>query len=427
MNSRQLQNLLEQLYPINRSLTGDGNRKTLKILQEVVEELRIVEVPSGTEAFDWTIPKEWRVNGAYIEDLSGKRIVDFNLNNLHLVGYSSNFKGVISKSELLEHIHTIPELPHAIPYITSYYQDYWGFCIAHNQLSDLEDEFYNVVVDTEHFEGTLTYGEIFLPGDSTREVVFSTYICHPSLANNELSGPIVAIALADFLKKRKDRKLSYRFLFLPETIGAIYYLSRNLTSMKERTLALYVLTCLGDNRGWSLINSRSTTNLADQVADFALKDLNKNVLKYPFTSRGSDERQYGAPLIDLPVTTIMRSKFGTFVEYHNSLDNLELVNGVNLAESLELLKHIINIHEKNEIYENVIQGEPWLTKRGMTRINLENRFLGTDEKLLMDFLAYADGRTPLIQIAQSIGINFATANSVVEKLLDLKLIRVRDE
>jgi aminopeptidase-like protein len=423
VNSTALQSLLERLFPINRSLTGDGNRETLRILQETIRDLKIIEVPSGTQAFDWIVPQEWRVKSAYVETLSGEKVIDFNSNNLHLVGYSKSFSGVITKDELLSHLHSIPELPNCIPYVTSYYHDYWGFCVAQQEIAKLDQEYYRVVVDTDHFDGSLTYGEIYLEGDSTQEIIFSTYICHPSMANNELSGPILAAALAKNLKERHARKFSYRFLFLPETIGAIYYLSRNINLMKERTVAIYVLTCLGDNRNWSMINSQSGQTISDKLAEFALRDSGKKFVKYPFTERGSDERQFGSPLINLPVATIMRSKFGTFPEYHTSMDNLDFVNGENLAESLTLLDYLVEIHEENDVYVNVVSAEPWLVKRGLARKNKENRFQESNEKLLMDFLAYADGNNSLVDIAQILKVNFREVSAVAQQLLQLELIK----
>ena len=426
MKSTELQSLLERLFPINRSLTGDGNRETLRILQETIPDLKITEVPSGTPAFDWIVPQEWRVKCAYVETLEGKRVIDFNSNNLHLVGYSKSFSGVISKDELLSHLHSIPELPNCIPYVTSYYNDYWGFCVTQQEIAKLDEEYYRVVVDTDHFDGSLSYGEIYLEGESTKEIVFSTYICHPSMANNELSGPILAAALAKNLKERHARKFSYRFLYLPETIGAIYYLSRNLNLMKERTLAIYVLTCLGDNRSWSMINSQSGQTISDKLAEFALRDSGKKFVQYPFTERGSDERQFGSPLVNLPVATIMRSKFGTFPEYHTSMDNLDFVNGENLAESLTLLDYLVDIHEGNEVYVNVVSAEPWLAKRGLARKNKENRFQESNEKLLMDFLAYADGNNSLVDIAQILKVNFREVRTVAKQLLQLELIKSKN-
>jgi aminopeptidase-like protein len=246
------------------------------------------------------------------------------------------------------------------------------------------------------------------------------------MANNELSGPILAAALAKNLKERHTRKFSYRFLFLPETIGAIYYLSRNLNLMKERTLAIYVLTCLGDNRSWSMINSQSGQTISDKLAEFALRDSGKKFVQYPFTERGSDERQFGSPLVNLPVATIMRSKFGTFPEYHTSMDNLDFVNGENLAESLTLLDYLVEIHEGNEVYVNVVSAEPWLAKRGLARKNKENRFQESNEKLLMDFLAYADGNNSLVDIAQILKVSFREVSTVAKQLLQLELIKSKN-
>ena len=317
--------LVQRLWSINRSITGEGVRKTLRILKEYLPELCTYEVPSGTTAFDWTVPKEWKVSKAFIITPSGDRICDFGENNLHLVGYSIAISKKISLTELQSHLHSLPDQPTAIPYVTSYYKEYWGFCITEQERSELKDGEYEICIDSELFDGSLTYGELLIKGSSKKEVFISTYICHPSMANNELSGPTVTTYLAKWIGNLKNRRYSYRIIFIPETIGSLVYLSKNIDQLKCDVFAGFNVSCVGDNRAYSYLPSRRGDTVSDDVAKHVLKWTDPNFLSYKWSDRGSDERQYCAPNIDLPIASMMRTKYGEYPEYHTSLDNLELV------------------------------------------------------------------------------------------------------
>jgi len=324
---QDMHDLARRLFPINRSITGRGFRKSLEIIREYLPELQIKSIKSGEKCFDWIVPLEWDVEEAYIEEYpSGKRIVDFKENNLHLVNYSVAVDKVLSFEELDKHLYYREDLPEAIPYVTSYYHPNWGFCLTYNQYKTLDqNKKYRVVIRSRHFQGELNYGELIIPGESEEEIFFSTYLCHPSMANNELSGPVLATFLARYVKQKENRRYTYRFIFIPETIGSICYLSRNLKELKSKVIAGFVLTCVGDEGKFSYLPSRCGDTLADKVALNLLTYEVGNFKRYSFLERGSDERQYCSPGIDLPVCLVMKSKFGAYKEYHTSLDNLDFV------------------------------------------------------------------------------------------------------
>lgn len=334
----EMYELCERLFPICRSITGDGVRTTLQMLVEVYgNEINIHEVPTGTKVFDWTVPKEWNIKEAYIENSKGQRVIDFKNNNLHVVGYSLPVDKFVDLQELKSVVYTQPDQPDAIPYVTSYYKECYGFCMSQNQLDKLPEDTYHIVIDSELKEGSLTYGEIIIPGDTEEEVFLSTYICHPSMANNELSGPVVATFLAKWLNLLVKRRYTYRIIFIPETIGAITYLSKNLQYLKEHVIAGFNLSCVGDNRTFSYVESRYGDTLADKAAKNVLSFYYPDYKTYSFLKRGSDERQYNAPGVDLPVCAICRSKYGEYPEYHTSKDNLELISPEGLLGAYEVL------------------------------------------------------------------------------------------
>ncbi|MGG3888384.1 DUF4910 domain-containing protein [Metabacillus fastidiosus] len=411
--------LMTELYPICRSITGDGVRETLKIIQEIVP-LTIHEVPTGTKVFDWEIPKEWNIKDAYILDEEGNKVVDFKKNNLHVVSYSIPVDKVISLKELQDHLYSLEEQPDAIPYITSYYKERWGFCIAHNERKQLKEGKYRVFIDSELKEGSLTYGELIIRGESEEEIFLSTYICHPSMANNELSGPVLTTYLAKWILS-SPRKYTYRIIFIPETIGSITYLSRNLDKMKANIIAGYNISCVGDEREYSFLSSRKGKTLADKVALNILTFNKIDYKSYSFLKRGSDERQYCSPGIDLPVASIMRSKFGRYPEYHTSLDNLDLVTADGLQGSFNIYIECIELIEKNEIYKVNCFGEPQLGRRGLYP-TLSTKETGRMVRDMMNFIAYADGETDLVEISNLINVPVKTLYPIIDKLYNAELI-----
>ncbi|MBU1158560.1 MAG: DUF4910 domain-containing protein [Candidatus Thermoplasmatota archaeon] len=393
--------LCQRLFPIGRSITGDGVRETLRIVKEHLPDLQIREVPSGTQCFDWIVPQEWNVHEAYVIDPEGRKILDFRENNLHLMGYSTPIDAVMSLEDLQSHLHSISEMPTAIPYVTSYYRDRWGFCLSHEQLKTLLPGDYHVVIDTELKNGSLTYGELLIPGNSEREIFLSTYICHPSMANNELSGPVVTTFLARQILSAPERRFSYRIVFIPETIGSIVYLSMNHETMKEMMLAGFCVTCIGDDRAYSYLPSRNGDSLSDKVALHVLRHLHPDFIRYTYLERGSDERQYCSPGIDLPVASVMRSKYGEYPEYHTSLDNLSLVTPSGLRGGYEVLERCLACIEADEVLRNNILCEPQLGRRGLYP-DLSTRKSGLTVRTMMNLIAYCDGRRSMLEIAEII-------------------------
>jgi aminopeptidase-like protein len=400
------------LFPLNRSITGRGVRDTLQYLKTILPELSINHFSSGDVVFDWVIPEEWHVDEAFIEDEYGNKVLDFKINNLHLVGYSEAVDCWLTLDELNSYLNSLPEQPDAIPYITSYYNRKWGFCISHNQRLALLNVKYHVVIKSTFFKGQLDYGELIIKGKSKEEVLFSTYVCHPSMANNELSGIVVTTALAQYINRLSDLKYTYRFLFIPETIGSVAYLSRNWMYMKEMTIAGFVVTCVGDNLNYSFLPSRVGNTYADKIARYALNNYIEKYKEYSFLQRGSDERQYCSTLIDLPVVSIMRSKYGTFREYHTSLDNLDFISVSGLIGSYEIYSKVIELIENNKIYKPLVYCEPQLGKR-----NLYNISSNDVADLLVNILAYIDGKLDLIDISVLIGED-VFSNLDIIKLLE---------
>ena len=283
----------KDLFPLNRSLTGIGNLETLKYLKDIDNNLSIKYFSSGKKVFDWTVPDEWSVKSAYLLDSKGKKLCDFGVNNLHLVGYSIGIKTTMDLSELKAYLHYDKNNPDAIPYRTSYYKRRWGFCISYNDYKKLIPGEYKVFIDATHFSGKMHYGELLIPGDEPSEILLSTYICHPSMANNELSGPLVSIALARHIKSNKVlRRYSYRILFLPETIGAISYIHKHQSILESNVIAGYVLTCVGDDREYSYLPSKYGDTLADKAVRSVIRFIDPNYKKYTFLQRGSEERHY---------------------------------------------------------------------------------------------------------------------------------------
>lgn len=415
--------LCKRLYPINRSITGNGVRETLRILQEKIP-LRVHEVPTGTPVLDWTVPKEWNVKEAYIIELNtGKRIADFAQHNLHLVGYSIPVDRTMGWEELQPHLFTLEDQPDAIPYITSYYKAFWGFCLRYNDYRAIDRASqFHVVVNSELKDGSLTYADLVIPGETGKEVFFSTYICHPSMVNDELSGPVLATFLADWLLKKERRRYTYRFVFIPETIGSITYLHYHLPELKEKVIGGFNLSCVGDERNFSYLPSRYGNTLADKISLHVLEHIGP-YRAYTFLDRGSDERQYCAPGVDLPVCSILRTKFGDFPEYHTSLDNFDLVTEKGLQGSLEVYQKCIELFEKNFVPKVRILGEPQLGRRGLypsLSTKSTRRIVGN----MMNFIAYADGTNDLIDICNRIGLPYWETDPFLPVLLEKEIIEV---
>ena len=417
----KIYNLISELFPVNRSLTGEGARETLTRLQDFIP-LNIHEVKSGTEVYDWTVPPEWNIRDAWIKNEKGEKIVDFQESNLHVVGYSTPVDQTISLTELRAHLHSLPEQPQAIPYITSYYKERWGFCMSHEELANLPEGDYHVHIDSDLSNGVLNYADLVIPGELEEEIMFSTYICHPSMANNELSGPCVSTYLARWLMEA-PRKYTYRFVFLPETIGSIVYLNQNITELKKKVKAGYVLTCCGDDRCYSFVESRLGNTLADRAARAVLDSLQPDFKHYSFLERGSDERQYCAPGVDLPFASVMRSKYGEYPEYHTSLDDLSLVNPRGLQGTYDVYQAIIELIEINDYYQINCLCEPQLGKRGLYP-DLSTKKSSETVRDISSFIAYADGNHDLIDISQRIKTPVDRLYNIVNNLLAAKLLDI---
>lgn len=420
----EIHEFAKKLWPINRSLTGDGVRQTLKLIQNEVPELNIFEVSSGTPVFDWVIPKEWRIEDAYIITPSGKKICDFKKNNLHLVGYSIPISLKLNLTELKKHLYTIQSQPNAIPYITSYYQERWGFCLTHDEKMSLEEGEYEVYIDSQLFNGHLTYGEILIKGESSKEIFISTYVCHPSMANNELSGPCVTTFLAKKIKDINGLKYSYRIVFIPETIGSITYLSKNIEYLKNSVIAGFNVSCVGDDRDYSYLPSRKGNTLSDKVAKHILKHIAPDFKVYNWGNRGSDERQYCAPGVDLPVASIMRTKYGMYDEYHTSLDDLtHVVTPEGLDGGFNALWKAIEALENNSFPKSTVLCEPQLGKRGLYP-TLSTKGSDAQVKTMMNLITWSDGSRSLIDIAELCDVPIWDLYPIVQKLVDHGLLNL---
>ena len=419
-----LMKIAKDLFPINRSITGKGVVDTLKYIKKIFSDLKIKKIPSGTKVFDWKIPKEWIVNEAYIKDFNGKEIINFKKNNLHLMGYSHSINKILTLQELKPHLHSIKKQPNAIPYVTSYYKKNWGFCVTDNFKRKLKKGKYKIFIDSKFKKGNLTYGEYFIKGKTKQEILFSTNICHPSMANNELSGILVLISIISKILKINKPFFSYRFLFLPETIGSIAYLSKQYKYLQKNVIAGYVLSCIGDKGNFSFIPTRYENTLSDKIALYVLKNNTKQFNHFSYLDRGSDERQFNSPKINLPVCSILRTKYGNYPEYHTSLDNLDIISNKTLNESSSLIYKIIEILEINKIYINKIFCEPFLTKYNLYPTVSSKNHLFKNSQLILDILSYCDGKNDLIDISIILKKDIFKLNSTIKDLIKLKLIEI---
>ena len=415
MSDNRMIDLIEALFPICRSITGNGVRQTLAFVQDIIP-LEIVEVPSGTSVFDWQVPKEWNVKDAYIKNERGDRVVDFRLNNLHVLNYSMPINRVMSLNELRPHLFSLPDQPDLIPYRTSYYDENWGFCLSHKQLEALEDGDYEVVIDSSLENGSLSYGECFLPGKSQQEVLISTHVCHPSLCNDNLSGIAVATFLADSLKER-DTRYSYRFLFVPATIGAIAWLARNEDKLSNIQHGL-VASNLADPGGFTYKKSRSGCAGIDRVVENVLRASGVEYEIRDFLPYGYDERQYGSPGIDLPVGNLSRTPYGEYLEYHTSADNLSFISHDNLRQSLDIYKKIVNTLEQSRYFRNLQpKGEPQLGKRDLYKKVGGETNQKEAQMAMLWLLNMSDGKNSLFEVAELSRVDLPTITATAKKLV----------
>lgn len=422
----EMYQLARERFPIDRSLTGDGVRRTLAVLKRELPEMTVHEVPSGTEVFDWTVPKEWAVRQAYIEDEKGNHIIDYKDLNLHVMGYSTPVDRWVDLEELKHYIYVQKGQPDAVPYVTSYYVPRYGFCMSEKQKDALLPGQYHMVIDSELFDGSLTYGELMIPGKEEKEILISTYVCHPSMANNELSGPVLAVALAKKIAAQTNRKYTYRFIWIPETIGSITYLSEHFEYMKKNTAAGFVLSCVGDDRTFSYVPSRDGNTLADRAARNVLSFYYPEYKRYTYLDRGSDERQYNAPGIDLPVCVVCRSKYGEYPEYHTSLDDMNFISPKGLQGAYEVYEGILNALEYNDFYRIKCLCEPQLGKRGMYP-TVSKKGSYDVVKSMVDFIAYADGKRDLIAVSDLIRVPIEQLIPIIIKLTEADLLETANE
>ena len=411
--------LAERLYPICRSITGNGVRETLSILKKIIP-LEVVEIPSGTKVFDWEIPEEWNITDAWIKNSKGEKIVDFKKLNLHVLNYSEPVDKQVDLAELKEHLYTIPENPDWVPYRTSYYSRKWGFCMSHNQFENLAEGEYQVNIDSEIKPGSLTYGELFIPGKTEEEVLFSCHVCHPSLCNDNLSGIVLATKLAETLSKMSNH-FSYRFLFIPGTIGSLAWLSKNEDKLHNIKHGL-VLTLLGDSTPFQYKKSRQGNAEIDEILTYLLEKKQGDKI-LDFSPYGYDERQFCSPGFNLPVGRLTRTPFAEFPEYHTSADNLDFINSNNLAESLSLLLKIITTIEGNRKWINLSpKGEPQLGKRGLySSVGGQSNHKDYQMALLW-VLNLSDGKHTTLDIAKRSGIEFGILSQASKELINLGLL-----
>jgi len=413
--------LIAELYPICRSITGNGLRETLRLLQKQVP-LELREVPTGTQVFDWTVPKEWNIREAYVKNANGERVIDFQKSNLHVVNYSVPVRQRMRLAELKEHFFTLPAHPDWIPYRTSYYKESWGFCLSEKQVAGMKDEEYEVCIDSTLEDGHLTYGEYFLPGETRDEVLISCHTCHPSLCNDNLSGIALAVSIA-LQMKSAPRRLSYRFVFIPGTIGAITWLAKNEDKLANIKHGL-VLTGVGDAGALHYKKSRKGSVDIDRAAAHVLKHSGQAHGILEFSPYGYDERQYCSPGINLPVGRLSRTPHGTFPEYHTSADNLEFVHADRLGESLAVSLEILAVLENNGMFVNLSpKCEPQLGKRGLYRMVGGTADAGVSEMAMLWVLNQSDGKNSLLDIAESAGMRFEVIRKAAEALEEHKLLR----
>ncbi|MDC0417231.1 DUF4910 domain-containing protein [Candidatus Pelagibacter sp.] len=431
MELKKLYNLAKNsLFHLNRSLTGLGTKKTLRIIKTNIPDLKIKKIKSGKKVYDWIVPNEWNVKNAYVEDKFQKKIINFKKNNLHLIGYSKPINKNIYKNDLLKNLFYLKKQPSAIPYVTSYYKKRWGFCISYNQLKRIKSDYkkkdkFKVLIDSKfNKKGSLNYGELVIKGKSKKEILISTYICHPSMANNELSGPIVSMSLIKFFQKFKRLDKTLRFIFVPETIGSISYIFQNFNKLKKNVIGGFNLSCIGDDRNHSCMFSKYKNSPSDESIIDAYEKLKIKKYKiYSFLKRASDERQYNSPGIDLKISSIFRTRYGDYPEYHTSLDNFgNVVTVKGLAGGYNVAKEAIKSLIKKKIPENLILCEPFLSKRKLYS-TLSTKNESKNSRNYMNFLQYADGNNSLEKISKYIKLSIKETNKIYNVLKNKKIVK----
>jgi aminopeptidase-like protein len=416
-DGNELHALIARLYPICRSITGDGLRETLRILSGIAP-LELTEVPSKTPVLDWTVPNEWNIRDAYLKDPGGAKVIDFQRSSLHVVNYSAPVRARMPLSELRPHLHSLPNRPEWIPYRTSYYEEAWGFCLSHRQLESLREGEYEVVIDSTLAPGHLTYGEAVLPGETSDEILISAHVCHPSLADDNLSGAVIAAALARHFSKQQRLRHTLRFLFAPGTIGAISWLARNREGAARIKHGL-TLTCLGDSQPFTYKRTFAGNAEIDRAAALVLAGKGQQIDFFPY---GYDERQYNSPGFRLPVGSLMRGRHGQFPEYHTSGDDLSFVQPAKLAESFEVLRELIEVLDANRRYRNLQPcGEPQLGKRGLYRA-MGGTSIPDLQFAMLWVLNMSDGAHSLLDIAERSRLSFDAVRTAAHMLARHELL-----
>jgi len=414
-----LYNDIKNLYPICRSITGNNIKYTLEYIQKEIP-LNIYSIDSNTDVFDWKVPKEWNIKDAYIKNSKGDKIVDLNNHCLHILNYSIPIHKKINLEELKEHIYTLPDFPDWIPYKTSYYKETWGFCMKHNELIKLEEDNYEVFIDSSLENGKLYYGDLIIKGEIDKEILISSYCCHPQQCNDSLSGTVLAMHLAKYLLSKKNY-YTYRFIFIPETIGSIVYLSKNIDIMKKNIIGGYVITCVGDEGDFTYLQTKNENQFIDKITLFILNQKNINFKLRDFSTCGSDERQYNYPGIDLNIGSLMKTKYHDFNEYHTSADNLDFVSEKGMNESYNMYIECINLIEKNRIYSNKTLCEPFLSKYNLYTLigPIDRNSIFFD---LVKVIRYIDSKNDLIDISKKLNISIDRLYKIIDLLLENKLI-----
>ena len=412
--------LKKEVFQLSRSLGGKNNILTLVKIKKILKNLKLKKIKSGKKIFDWVVPKTWELSDAYIKDEKNRKIIDAKNNFLHILNYSISINKKITKKELFKNLYFLKNKPNAIPYVTSYYKKKWGFCIKYSDKKKFTSSKYKVYIKSSFSNKGLDYGEFFLKGKSRKEILFSTYICHPSLGNDNFSGLIMNTLIANYVSKI-NRKYSYRFIFIPETIGSLYYIKKNLFKLQKKLIAGYVLTCLGKGKEFNIL-SKYKDNLS---YNFLINFFSKNKVKYKYREwslRGSDERQFSSPNVNLPFTLITRDKFLDYKEYHNSLDNIDLIKNSHLLKNFIYFKKFINFIESEDIYLSKFKGEPFLSKRNLYSNIASSYKKNKDQDLIINVLDYCDGKNSVNDIINKLNYNSKKIVSIIKILVKHKLV-----